>query len=114
MNYTQLIEQVKQYVIHFFKTKGEQKFAYHNLSHTEAVVSNAARLAQHYKLEEKDTFIVMTAAWFHDSGYFTGDPIDHETRGSAIAAQFLRGMSVDDETIQAAQRCILATRMPRF
>lgn len=113
MNYTQILEQVKQYVIHFFKTKGEQKFAYHNLSHTEAVVSNAARIAQHYKLEEKDTFIVMTAAWFHDSGYFTGGPIDHETRGSAIAAQFLRGITIDDETIQAIQRCILATRMPQ-
>ena len=70
MNYTQLLEQVKQHVIHFFKTKGDQKFAYHNLSHTEAVVSNAAKIASHYQLGEKDIFIVMTAAWFHDSGYF--------------------------------------------
>ena len=113
MNYTQLLEQVKQYVIHFFKTRGDQKFAYHNLSHTEAVVSNAAKIASHYQLGEKDIFIVMTAAWFHDSGYFTGNPIDHETRGAAIAAQYLRGTGIDDETIQAIQGCILATRMPQ-
>ncbi len=113
MNYSELLEQVKHYVIQFFKSKGEHKFAYHNLSHTEAVVSNAISLAQYYHLDEKDTFIVTTAAWFHDSGYFTGDPLDHETRGAAIAAQFLRSRNVEDELIQAVQKCILATRMPQ-
>lgn len=113
MNYTQLSEQVKQYVVYFFKTKGDQKFVYHNLSHTEAVVSNAARIASYYKLGEKDTFIVITAAWFHDTGYFTGDPLDHETRGADIAAGFLKTKEIDDETIEAVRQCIIATRMPQ-
>lgn len=113
MNYLELIEQVKQYVVQFFKSRGEQKFAYHNLSHTEAVVSNAISLAQYYHLDAKDTFIVNAAAWFHDSGYFTGDPLDHETRGAAIAAQFLRSVNAEDEIIQSVQKCILATRMPQ-
>jgi predicted metal-dependent HD superfamily phosphohydrolase len=113
MNYSELIERIRQYVIHFFKSKGEHKLAYHNLSHTEGVVSNAISLGQHYNLDAKDTFIVTAAAWFHDSGYFTGEPLDHETRGSAIAAHYLRNINVDEETIHAVQKCILATRTPQ-
>ncbi len=113
MNYTRLIEQVKQYVVHFFKAKGEQKFAYHNLSHTGAVVSNAAKIASHYQLGEKDVFIITTAAWFHDAGYFSGGPADHEIRGADMAAGYLKEIGIDDETIQAVQKCIVATRMPQ-
>ena len=113
MNYTRLIEQVKQYVVHFFKAKGEQKFAYHNLSHTGAVVSNAAKIASHYQLGEKDVFIITAAAWFHDAGYFNGGPADHEIRGADMAAGYLKEIGIDDETIQAVQQCIVATRMPQ-
>jgi predicted metal-dependent HD superfamily phosphohydrolase len=113
MNYTQLLEQVKQYVIDFFKTKRDQKLVYHNLSHTEAVVSNAARIASYYQLGEKDTFIVITAAWFHDTGYFTGEPLDHETRGADIAADYLKTKGIDGETVEAVRQCIIATKMPQ-
>ena len=113
MNYTELIEQVKQYVVHFFKTKGDQKFSYHNLSHTEAVVSSAAKITSHYQLGEKDVFIITVAAWFHDTGYFNGGAVNHETRGADIAGGFLKGIGTDDETIQAVRQCIVATRMPQ-
>jgi predicted metal-dependent HD superfamily phosphohydrolase len=113
MNYTQLLEQVKQYVIQFFKTKGDPKFVYHNLSHTEAVVSNAAKIVSHYQLGEKDFFIIITAAWFHDTGYFTGNPAEHEARGADIAAGYLRETGMPEDICEAVRRCILATRMPQ-
>lgn len=100
-------------MVHFFKAKGEQKFAYHNLSHTGAVVSNAAKIASHYQLGEKDVFIITAAAWFHDAGYFNGGPADHEIRGADMAAGYLKEIGIDDETIQAVQQCIVATRMPQ-
>ena len=100
-------------MVHFFKAKGEQKFAYHNLTHTEAVVSNAAKIASHYQLGEKDVFIITAAAWFHDAGYFNGGPADHEIRGADMAAGYLKEIGIDDETIQAVQQCIVATRMPQ-
>ena len=64
IHYPDLFDKVKQHVVHFFKSRGEQKFAYHNLAHTESVVSNVLRLARYYKLDERDTFIVTTAAWW--------------------------------------------------
>lgn len=113
MNYRQLLEQVKQYTTHLFKSKDNQQLIYHNLGHTQMVASHAEQIATHYQLGERDYFIVMTAAWFHDTGYLTGDPPDHEMRGGDIAAKFLRSISVDEESIEAVRQCILATRMPQ-
>jgi HD superfamily phosphodiesterase len=82
---------VKHNVTRFFKAHGDQKFVYHNLEHTESVVSNAGQIARHYQLEEKDFFIVMTAAWFHDAGYLAGGSADHEMRGAGMAHQIFKG-----------------------
>ena len=113
MNYSPLLDKVKQHVFHFFKTKGDQKFVYHNLSHTEAVAANATNIAAHYQLSDRDFFIVVTAAWFHDTGYLAGDPQSHEERGAEIAAEFLAGLNIDPGTIGEVKQCILATRMPQ-
>lgn len=113
MNYQQLLEQVKHHVIRFFKSRGEAKLIYHNLEHTESVVSNASRIARHYNLGDKDFFAVMTAAWFHDAGYFNGDAQQHETRGAEIASSFLKENGIDEETIQSVKDCILATKIPQ-
>jgi predicted metal-dependent HD superfamily phosphohydrolase len=113
MNYQQLLEQVKHNVSRFFKAHGDQKFVYHSLEHTESVVSNAGQIARHYQLAEKDFFIVMTAAWFHDIGYLSGGSADHEMRGAGMATKFLKESQVDEETILAIRQCILATRLPQ-
>ncbi len=115
MNYTQIREEAKHYVIDFFKTKGNKKIVYHNLSHTQAVVSSAIQIAHQYKLGEKEQFILTLAAWFHDTGYFTGEsPAGHETRSAEQAAEFLQTKGVDNETILVVQQCIMATKMPQL
>lgn len=113
MSYSQLLQKVREHVVQFFKSHQDQKLVYHNLTHTEAVVSNAAKIAGHYQLGEKETFIVIAAAWFHDTGYFNGDPLDHEIRSADIAARFLKESGIDDEAILAVRKCIVATRMPQ-
>jgi predicted metal-dependent HD superfamily phosphohydrolase len=113
IHYPDLFDKVRQHVVHFFKSKGEQKFAYHNLSHTESVVANVTRLARYYKLDPRDTFIVTTAAWFHDTGYFNGDPLDHEKRSTVLAGQLLKSLQVEEDIVSAVQNCILATQMPQ-
>jgi predicted metal-dependent HD superfamily phosphohydrolase len=113
MKYDQLRDQVKQEVARFFKSKQDPNLTYHNLAHTESVVARATELAQHYQLGERDLFIVMTAAWFHDSGYFNGGATDHELRGADMAEFFLKEKQVDEETILAVRNCIMATRIPQ-
>ncbi len=112
MNYQQLLEQAQQTSIEFFKEHPNDKLVYHNMQHTERVVNAAREIANHYQLPDDDFFIVVTAAWFHDAGYYI-NPKDHEAAGATLAAEFLMKASVDDGTIQKVKKCILATRMPQ-
>jgi predicted metal-dependent HD superfamily phosphohydrolase len=113
MSYNDLIDGVKLELIHFFNKHRNLGFVYHNREHTEQVVGHVKDISDHYQLPEKDRFIVTSAAWFHDMGYFTGNAEDHEQRGADAAAEFLNKKGVSEEEITAVQRCILATRLPQ-
>ncbi|MHA4738700.1 Pycsar system effector family protein [Dyadobacter sp. MSC1_007] len=113
MNYNHRLDKVRQHVHHFFGTKALAQLSYHNLIHTEAVVANAVKIANHYRLEDKETFIVVTSAWFHDAGYSTGEAVGHEKRGAELAAEFLRSEGIDEDVIEEVEGCILATVWPQ-
>jgi putative nucleotidyltransferase with HDIG domain len=112
MNYPELSRKVQQYVQAVFESRKDKSLLYHNLAHTQKVAKAALRIADHYQLNERDLFIVTTAAWFHDIGYL--DDFDHhEIKGVQVAVAFLREHGVLEEITQAVSNCILATRMPQ-
>ena len=113
MNYSFLLEQAESFVRSKDNGKHAGERPFHNLGHTERVVMNASAMARHYKLEDKDFFTVIAAAWFHDCGYYSGGAAAHEQRGADVAAGFLRDLKVEEDTITAIAHCILATRMPQ-
>lgn len=113
MNYSQMLDQVKQFTFEYFKKHSDRELVYHNLTHTEAVASNAMTIASHYQLTDRDFFIVVSAAWLHDAGYLDAEPSTHEQRGAEIAAECLERINADPDTIRQIQNCILATRMPQ-
>ncbi len=112
MNYQAILEQVQQYLLHFFNVHHDARLVYHNRAHTESVVKAATRIANHYQLNDRDFFIVVTAAWFHDTGYYE-DPSDHEEKGALLAEGFLKNAGVDELTISEIKHAILATRLPQ-
>lgn len=112
MEYQQLLEDVKQYVLNYFDTHHDPELLYHDLNHTKSVVAAATRIANHYQLSDEDFFIVMAAAWFHDTGYFV-DRMNHEANGSKLAAEFLKQNQVDASVIEKVDGCIMATKMPQ-
>ena len=112
MNYYTLLDEIKQYVTSFFHTHANDKLIYHNQAHTENVVNAAIEIANHYRLSDLDYFVVVTAAWFHDIGYFI-DPARHEEKGAEEAAVFLKRQGVDETTIQTVANCIRATKLPQ-
>jgi predicted metal-dependent HD superfamily phosphohydrolase len=112
MNYLEILDQVKRHIEDAFNSKLDNKLVYHNFSHTEHVVKHAEELANYYKLDEKASFVVLSASWFHDLGYLDKWE-EHEQRGAEAAAAFLAERGVDEETIMAVRGCILATKMPQ-
>ncbi|WP_346237627.1 Pycsar system effector family protein [Niabella insulamsoli] len=111
MNYFDLSDQVKKHVEAYFHAQ-EEPLVYHNFKHTEGVVLAAIQIANHYQLHEKDYFIVTTAAWFHDAGYFL-DYANHEQKSAELARDFLDSKGIDQDTIEQVVQCILATKMPQ-
>jgi predicted metal-dependent HD superfamily phosphohydrolase len=112
MNYQQLLDQVYDYALNYFKTHDTDKLIYHNKKHTEDVAQATTQIANHYQLNDRDFFIVSAAAWFHDLGYMV-DIHDHEEHSVALAKAFLSQHGVEAEDLKNIEDCIWATRMPQ-
>lgn len=112
MDYNQCLSAVEAYVRGYFQEHDDQLHPYHNLSHTEYVVQSATGIANHFQLEERRYFIVLCAAWFHDTGYFVGQA-QHEEHGAQLARGFLEKNDVESSVIDKISGCILATRLPQ-
>jgi predicted metal-dependent HD superfamily phosphohydrolase len=113
MDYRSISEQAEHYVRSYFDAHPDHRLFYHNLHHTERVARAAGEIGRHYQLGETDFFIVRTAAWFHDIGYFTGGAPGHEQRGAQLAAAFLEGTGIATAVSEGVQKCILATQLPQ-
>lgn len=112
MNYREILDQLRSHVANVFHAKNDVRLIYHNLNHTEQVVENAVKIANHYQLSDEDFFIVTAASWFHDLGYFF-DCQHHEASGAGLATEFLKEKGVSAEVIDKVVNCILATKMPQ-
>lgn len=112
MNFQEKLEAVKQFVLARTNKEQEAVLIYHNTKHTTEVVKHATQIANHYQLSDEDFFVVISAAWFHDTGYPAGKA-NHETQGAALAADFLKQQGISDAVIEKVKACILATKMPQ-
>jgi len=112
MNYREILEQLRTHVTWLFQANKDQRFLYHNLNHTEQVVENTVKLANHYQLTDHDFFIVVAASWFHDIGYLFSHS-NHEAKGIELCSDFLKDKSIPQEVIDQIAGCIMATKMPQ-
>ncbi|HYH55159.1 MAG TPA: HD domain-containing protein, partial [Anseongella sp.] len=111
MSATGLMERTAEYVGDLYKAHADEKLVYHTITHTQGVVKAAEQIADHYQLDETDYLAVYISAWFHDTGYLTGLPEEHEQKGAELAAEFLRKEGADPALIEKVQQCILATKL---
>lgn len=113
MNYGELLADIERYVINTFEINYNPGFTFHNQYHTRRVVTRAKEITGYYLLSDLDSFVVESAAWFHDVGYLSGKPSGHEQRGADMAAQFLENKFVPNDIIAGIRNCILATALPQ-
>jgi predicted metal-dependent HD superfamily phosphohydrolase len=112
MSYHKLLEKVSEYSTAYYGLHANPDLHYHNIKHTGYVVDKATQIANHYQLTDRDFFVVVAAAWFHDLGYMI-DMKRHEEESAVLAETFLKHNGADDADIQAVKGCILATQMPQ-
>lgn len=110
-DYQRLLHEVREHVLTYY-AEHQLDLSYHNENHTRYVVKAASVLADHYKLDDRNRFIVLAAAWFHDLGYYSCSN-GHELNGAECASRFLNEQHVDEDVIDAIRRCIISTTMPQ-
>ncbi|WP_299273127.1 Pycsar system effector family protein [uncultured Psychroserpens sp.] len=105
-----LVLEAEKYVVGFLNENLDPKFVYHNLAHTQRVVSKVKELTESSNLSEDEKHILVIAAWFHDTG-FTKTIEGHEKESVQIADHFLKSKEVEATTIELISNIILATQM---
>ncbi|WP_257667506.1 Pycsar system effector family protein [Parapedobacter tibetensis] len=113
MDYNKIIDDAATWVKQYFEGKNTSIYCFHDLTHTLDVVAAAQQMAEHYKLGEKERFIVIIATYFHDLGYFSGGAVGHELRSADLAESFLRQRDIDKDVIDSIKKCIMATHLPQ-
>jgi uncharacterized protein len=87
------------------------KLPYHDIDHTRSVVVPAtSRLAAMHNLSHEETHLLLTAAWFHDTG-FSVRYEDNERFGAQIAGDVLPTFGYSPEQIARVQALIMATQI---
>ncbi|RFZ90761.1 phosphohydrolase [Mucilaginibacter conchicola] len=112
MNYTGLLNKIKDYALLYYKTHTDERLVYHDIEHTQNMLAASTQIGNHYQLNERDFFIVHAAAWFHDLGYMV-DIKRHEEESAKLAEVFLKEYEADQQIIDEIKGCIMATQMPQ-
>lgn len=105
-----LIKKAEQFVIEYLNTNLETSFVYHNIAHTQRVVSKINELLEEFELNDDEKEQLLLAAWFHDTG-FAKSIDNHEKESVKIAEGFLKSVKASENTIQGVSKIILATQM---
>lgn len=109
----QIIADTKIIVTDIFEQKVNPLFVFHNLEHTRQVADAAEAIANFYQFNEDDKFILLVAAWFHDTGFSAGRIEGHELESIKIAENFLQTHNIENDIIQRVSSCVKATKMPQ-
>lgn len=113
MDYQAIIQESANWIKDYIKARNNTNLCFHDIEHILQVVEASKKIGDYYKLSAQDDFIVQVAAYFHDVGYYTGPPQNHELRSAEIAEKFLQERQVDEPIIESIKKCIIATRMPQ-
>lgn len=109
---TDLVKKSREYVKSFFEENQGDEVIYHDLRHTLEVVEAAHEIGKASGLDDNQLENVLIAAWFHDTGYFTGE-INHEIKSKELAESYLRSQEIDEKKIAEIGGCIIATKIPQ-
>lgn len=112
-NQTLLLQEAQEFVMDLLSNKLSKDIKFHTLQHTEEVVAASTALANEQQLSDDDRYPLLVAAWFHDTGYKSGQARDHETVSIEVVTDFLTRHSAGEEFKNKVIGCINATRMPQ-
>jgi len=111
-NKNTMIEKTEKYCTDLLTTSKCKELPFHNLQHTKEVVQNVKYLCAAMDINDKDTEVLIIAAWFHDTG-FSVTYKGHEDESKRIVTAYLKEQNTNQDFIDKVCNCIDATKMPQ-
>jgi predicted metal-dependent HD superfamily phosphohydrolase len=108
-----VLQEARAVVTDLLLNKLSKNIKFHTLQHTQEVVAACETIANQQQIADDERFALLLAAWFHDTGYTSGDARGHEEVSVALAAEFMKARSLNETTVQKVIGCINATKMPQ-
>lgn len=108
-----LLLNTQTFVSDLIQNKVDKNIRFHNLDHTEGVVAACEEMADYYQLHPDDRTALIIAAWFHDTGFSSGQAHGHEDVSISLATNFLQEHNAGEDFIKKVTACIQATKMPQ-
>jgi hypothetical protein len=113
MNYQESLKRVSDQAFRLYLAKTDDRLFFHNLAHTARFLEAINKIHSHYLLDDKNYFIVCTAAWLHNLEIISPKSGSEESKTSEITCAFLKSLDIGSEEIIEIRDCILATKMPQ-
>lgn len=110
--FPEVLQDVQRYVEALFNKLQRAELLYHNLEHTQKVVQRCKEISSAYVMAETDIFILIAAAWFHDTGHLSGTLLNHEEKSVEIMKDYFKEKKPSDAIVEAIASCIMATKIP--
>ena len=114
--HTPRLKIVEQYIRELFKDELPAGIKYHDAEHTlhptKGVVAVANRIALAEKISEHDRELLISAAYFHDTGYIR-EYDKNEPIAARMAGRILKLIGYKPAEIKKVQKMILATDLAR-
>ncbi|MEO7923377.1 MAG: Pycsar system effector family protein [Chitinophagaceae bacterium] len=111
-NQLPLLQEAEAHVTDLLSNKLSKSIRFHTLQHTQEVVTACEKIAGQQDIPGDDRLALLLAAWFHDTGYTSGEARDHESVSITLATEFLKAHAASEELINKVLGCISATRLP--
>src|SRR5438128_1787580 len=96
------------FILNKLRNELPANLSYHTLDHIQDVYQAAKRIGRQEKVTDYELELLLTAAWYHDSGFIHGSK-DHEEASCKIARETLPGFDYTPAEIERICRMIMAT-----
>ena len=106
-------ENAGKFILNKLSKELPQHLSYHSVEHIQDVYAAAEQIGKQENISDYEMKLLLTAAWFHDSGFLKG-PKDHEEESCRIARRTLPGYNYTTEEIYRICGMIMATQIPQY
>lgn len=105
-------ENVGRFILNKLRLELPAALSYHSVLHVKDVYAAAEMIGRQENISGQEMKLLLSAAWFHDSGFLRG-PKDHEEESCRIARQFLPDFDYTAEEIEQICGMVMATKIPQ-